>query len=121
MKLDSTHRINEDWDNVYYDKNDESIDFHNETDSLFIYGISPATFIRAFRNATCAGCNCTKLQEMDLPEHAKDNLREIGMALNAWNNREVEKVIAAQQAEAEEQDRADIDRQGAEIVAAAML
>ena len=121
MKLDSTHRIHEDWDNVYYDKDDESIDFHNETDSLFIYGISPATFIRAFRNATCAGCNCTKLQEMDLPEHAKENLREIVAVLKAWNDQGIKKTFAEQQAEANEQDRADLDRQGAETMAAAML
>ena len=84
------------WDNVYYDRKGGSIDFYNETDTLFVYGVNPATFIRAFRNAMCAGCNCTKLQDMDLPEHAKDNLREIHAALNDWRNKDIDKIIAEQ-------------------------
>ena len=81
------------WDNVCYDKKGKSIDFYNETDSLFVYGVDAATFIRAFRNATCAGCNCAKLQDMDLPDHAKDMLREIAAVLKAWDEEDMRKTV----------------------------
>ena len=106
MNIESSHNIHEEWNNVYYDRRDKSLDFYNDTDTLYVHGVKPESVIQLFRNATCAGCNCPKLQDMDLSGHAIDMLREIGEALNAWNNREVEKVIA-EQAAASEHDPAD--------------
>ena len=93
MNIKTEANIHENWDNVYYDRNAQSIDFHNEDDTLCVYHVTPATFIRAFRNATCAECDCAKLQDMDLPEHCKKHLHEIHAALNDWINREMDKRI----------------------------
>ena len=96
MNIKTEANIREDWDNVYYDRNSFSIDFQNEDTTLCVYHVTPSAFIRAFRNATCAGCNCAKLQDMDLPKHVKDNLREIHAALNAWINEEAERAMRAE-------------------------
>ena len=115
MNIQTETNIHEVWDNVYYDRNDKSIDFYNEDDTMFVHGVSPESIIQMFRNATCAGCNCAKLQDMNLPQHAKDMLGEIAEALKAWNDQEIEKAFALQA------DAAEQERQGAETMAAAML
>ena len=114
MNIKSETNIHEVWDNVYYDRDGRSIDFYNETDTLFVYSVRPESIIQMFRNATCAGCSCTKLQDMDLPEHAKDFLREIADALNAWKEEQERET-------AYEEDMKDMNRQGAETMAAAQL
>ena len=100
MNIKTEANIHEDWDNVYYDRHGQSIDFHNEDDTLCVYHVTPATFIRAFRNALCGNCPCGNLQDIDLPEHAKENLREIHATLNDWINREMEKRIVIEASEA---------------------
>lgn len=87
------------WDNVYYDRAGESIDFHNEYETLCVYGVTPATFIRAFRNATCAGCSCAKLQDMDLPEHAENMLHEIAAVLKTWTDANMLKTVVEAESE----------------------
>ena len=115
MNMESTHNIRADWQNVYYDRKSQSIDFYSETDSLFVNGIDPATFIRAFRNAVCAGCGCEKLQDMDLPEHAKESLRDIISALSSWDTEDMRKTVV-------EAEMKDINRRHfAEPIAAAQL
>ena len=105
MNIKTEANIHENWDNVYDDRNGQSIDCHNEDNTLCVYHGAPATFIRAFRNAICAGCSCTKLQDMDLPDHAIKNLREIATILTDkfanWHTyqREAEKEIEAVETE----------------------
>ena len=101
MNIKTEANIRENWDNVYYDRDSYSIDFQNEDTTLCVYHVTPSAFIRAFRNATCAGCDCTKLHEMDLPKLTKDCLREIHAALNDWINREMEKRIVIEASESE--------------------
>ena len=120
MNIKSETNIHEVWDNVYYDRDGRSIDFYNETDTLCVYSVRPETIIQMFRNATCAGCGCTKLQDMDLPEHAKDFLREIAAVLSAWSITEAKKEEKERET-AYEEDMEDMNRQGAETMAAAQL
>ena len=96
MNIQTETNIYESWDNVVYDKIDNSLDFYNEDNKMFVHGVRPESVICMFRNAIAAGCSCTKLQDMDLPDHAIGNLREIHAALNDWINREADKLLIEQ-------------------------
>ena len=93
MNIKTNTEISDSWHLADYDRCKQVIKFHSQYNSLSVGDVLPDVFISVFRDALCDFRDYPRLQEMDLPEHCKKQLREIHAALNDWINKEMDKRI----------------------------